>query len=351
MPSIPLPFVVSLLLAIIFVRMARERPENRLGNPLIAFVGFSAVRAAVVGLRWGYGFPLVNLAQPIMASALPSIAWVGFSGLQSSRNWTRGSAWLHALPVAAVAVLTLVWRFPIDIVLVALFVGYGGALLWLGRHGRGGLNAVRFGDEAAAHRALLIVGGMLIGSGLIDLVVAADFSFGLGAHAATIVAVGNVLSLAIIGYAAAVAEQARPSTDLSPEAPPDAPETGPSREVRPPETRESDAAILAAIDGLLNGRKLYRDSNLTLDRLARRAGIPARQISVAINRTHGRNVSQFVNAYRVAEAKRLLTDTDAPITEVMFEAGFQTKSNFNREFKRITGSAPSDYRRLMPDQP
>jgi AraC-like DNA-binding protein len=41
----------------------------------------------------------------------------------------------------------------------------------------------------------------------------------------------------------------------------------------------------------------------------------------------------------------LLAFTDEPVTQVMFEAGFQTKSNFNREFLRVTGMSPSDYRR------
>ena len=38
-----------------------------------------------------------------------------------------------------------------------------------------------------------------------------------------------------------------------------------------------------------------------------------------------------------------------PVTSVMFESGFQIKSNFNREFLRVTGMSPSEYRRAnMP---
>ena len=92
-------------------------------------------------------------------------------------------------------------------------------------------------------------------------------------------------------------------------------------------------------------RHLFRDPDLTLSRIARRAGIPARQISGAVNRLERRNVSQLVNGYRIEAAKRLLAQTDMPVTAVMFEAGFQTKSNFNREFLRVTGSSPSEFRR------
>ena len=46
----------------------------------------------------------------------------------------------------------------------------------------------------------------------------------------------------------------------------------------------------------------------------------------------------------IAEACRLLAETEEPITTVMFKAGFQTKSNFNREFRRVAGTSPSEWR-------
>jgi AraC-like DNA-binding protein len=51
-----------------------------------------------------------------------------------------------------------------------------------------------------------------------------------------------------------------------------------------------------------------------------------------------------MNGHRIAEACGLLTETDHSITTIMFEAGFQTKSNFNREFLRQTGTNPTDRR-------
>ena len=103
-------------------------------------------------------------------------------------------------------------------------------------------------------------------------------------------------------------------------------------------------ATIRRIDELMRDRKLYRDANLNLSRLARRAGIPARQISAASSRAMARNVSQYVNEQRIAEACRLLTDTDRPVTEIMFAVGFQTKSNFNREFRRVTSLSPAAWR-------
>jgi AraC-like DNA-binding protein len=41
-----------------------------------------------------------------------------------------------------------------------------------------------------------------------------------------------------------------------------------------------------------------------------------------------KNVSQYVNGHRIAEACRFLKGAGQPVTAVMFESGFQTKSNF-----------------------
>ncbi len=63
-----------------------------------------------------------------------------------------------------------------------------------------------------------------------------------------------------------------------------------------------------------------------------------------VNRLAGKNVSQFINDFRIAEACRLLSETDMPVTAAMFESGFQTKSNFNREFRRVTALSPAAWR-------
>ncbi|WP_216279322.1 AraC family transcriptional regulator [Rhodobacter sp. 24-YEA-8] len=106
----------------------------------------------------------------------------------------------------------------------------------------------------------------------------------------------------------------------------------------------NDALVLERLTAPLSERRLYRDPDLTLDRLSCRLGIPARQVSGAINCQLGCNVSQAINDWRIREAMRLLLETAAPVTQVMFNFGFQTKSNFNREFRQVAGSAPNEWR-------
>ena len=75
--------------------------------------------------------------------------------------------------------------------------------------------------------------------------------------------------------------------------------------------------------------------------------MPARQISGAVNRVAGKNVSQFINDFRIAEACRLLSETDMSVTAAMLESGFQTKSNFNREFRRVMSLSPASWRERL----
>ncbi|MBB4005173.1 helix-turn-helix domain-containing protein [Aurantimonas endophytica] len=342
MPSIPLPFVISLVLCLLLVRMGRQ-DDGRLGLfPLL--VGAFALQAALSGLNWSLGWHPVRLVQPILAAVLPALAFVAFDHLRRSGKPDPARLWPHLAPALLVSVLIVIRREPIDLVLFAVYLGYGIALLRMSRAGPGALVAARIGDENVAHRALVALGSLLIATAFIDAAVSLDLAFGGGRLAGTILTVSGVLWLAAAGYAATAAEGSRPASEpdgiqdvpASPTATIDGGiDAGP-----PPE----DAAIVARIDRLMREHHLYRDPDLTLERLARRAGTPARQISAALNRIHGRNVSQIVNEYRVAEARKRLVETREPVTTVMLESGFGTKSNFNREFLRVTGMSPSAYR-------
>ena len=53
---------------------------------------------------------------------------------------------------------------------------------------------------------------------------------------------------------------------------------------------------------------------------------------------------EYINALRVEEAKRLLENTDDPLTELSQTAGFGSLRTFNRVFKEQTGISPREYR-------
>ncbi len=94
--------------------------------------------------------------------------------------------------------------------------------------------------------------------------------------------------------------------------------------------------------------KPYLDPALTIVKLGRRLSIPPRYLSQVINDFMRINFYDFVNGYRVEEVKRLLQDESngkKKFLEILFEAGFNTKSAFNRAFKKHTGMTPSQFKR------
>jgi AraC-like DNA-binding protein len=342
MPAIPLPFVISLLLLILLVRMIAQ--DGGAFRPATIFTGACIVLVTTVGLRWTVDLQFVKFLQPVIAALLPPLAWICFSDLQRPSAIRR---WPHFLPAGLILFLSAiwnVWQAPIDLILALLFFGYGVSLLRRAHEGVDSFEAARLTDAAGARRAVLSVGALLLCSGIVDLLIAADFDFYQGVHAVSIVSLANMLTLPFVAYAIMIIGRSVPGDQEQDAVAQQAEKTRPTAD---------DRRIMEAIETIMRDKQLFRDPDLTLNRLSRRLGIPSRQISGAINRTLGRNVSQAVNEYRVREAQRLLQETDLPVTSVMFECGFQTKSNFNREFARVTGTSPSGYRRseaMLPSE-
>ena len=328
---IPLPFVVALLLLILFVAILRRDEEAAPNRPFLALLLLSVVQSILSGLRWGYGVEAVSYVAPVIAAMVPPLAYAGVSWLvRTSRRPLPVRIGLHAIPAAIILVLMVVWRDAIDIALVLIFVGYALAILLLMRPGADALRLAPFEGAVPAYRAIIFAAVALCLSASVDAFVFFDFTWAHGEHALTLISAGNLAALVILGIAAAAASRSRLPTETI--------ET-----TAKTETIE-DKETIARIDALMEAKKLYRDANLNLDRLARKAGIPTRQISAAINRAMDKNVSQYVNDYRIGEACRLLAATQKSVTEVMFEVGFQTKSNFNREFRRVTDMTPVAWR-------
>jgi AraC-like DNA-binding protein len=114
-----------------------------------------------------------------------------------------------------------------------------------------------------------------------------------------------------------------------------------------PLTREEKEQYLQRLQAYMETERPYLSASLTIDTLARRLSISSRYLSQVINETLGVNFLDFVNDYRVSEAKRILIDTTSNhrnILDVLFDSGLYTKSAFNRVFKQHTGMTPSEYK-------
>ncbi len=107
--------------------------------------------------------------------------------------------------------------------------------------------------------------------------------------------------------------------------------------------------ILNRLDRLLHEEKLFRNPNLSLADLAARIRAPAKHLSQAVNDKRGVTVPTLINLMRiesVASELRDNTSRERTITDIMLDAGFGSKSAFQREFQRRFGMSPSEYREL-----
>jgi AraC-like DNA-binding protein len=94
----------------------------------------------------------------------------------------------------------------------------------------------------------------------------------------------------------------------------------------------------------------YLNSDLMLDDLAERTGISSKKLSRFINDHYHQTFFDFINSFRIEEAKRIMTTTVDPkltVLEVMYQSGFNSKSSFNNLFKKKTGLTPSEFRKSL----
>jgi AraC-like DNA-binding protein len=99
----------------------------------------------------------------------------------------------------------------------------------------------------------------------------------------------------------------------------------------------------------MKSEKPYLDPSLNITNLAKKLSIPSRHLSQVINQSLHKNFFDFVNSYRIEEAKRYLADHSnnrKTVLEILYEVGFNSKSSFNNVFKKHTGMTPTEFKRL-----
>lgn len=108
-----------------------------------------------------------------------------------------------------------------------------------------------------------------------------------------------------------------------------------------------EMAFLEVNDYVLTNQK-YLDPYLSLESLSDELGKSTSNLSKLMNTYAGSNFSDYINGYRVDEAKKLLADKSFDtytIVAVGLECGFNSKSTFYTSFKKFTGVTPAIYRK------
>ncbi|WP_378173904.1 helix-turn-helix domain-containing protein [Aquimarina sp. SS2-1] len=101
------------------------------------------------------------------------------------------------------------------------------------------------------------------------------------------------------------------------------------------------------ISKLITDTKLYLEPDVSLAKLSKLLGKSTQITSSVINQYAKRNFNDFINHYRVQEAKKLLSTAEGKytISAIAFDTGFSSLSSFNSAFKKFEGMTPSSYRK------
>ncbi|MDQ1351253.1 MAG: Helix-turn-helix protein [Acidobacteriota bacterium] len=112
-----------------------------------------------------------------------------------------------------------------------------------------------------------------------------------------------------------------------------------------PETVEQ---VLPRLLQLMEKEKVYLKADLSLKSLAQRLNVHYNYLSQIINEQLHQGFNDFINSYRIEEAKRKLLDPaedNKTILDIAYDTGFYSKSVFNTAFKKFTGMTPSEFKK------
>lgn len=326
MPTFPIPVFVACALALVGLRLWRQKGRADL---LVVLLLLCALQSLIIALNQHYGVAGLHVVQPLVAALIPAAAWLAYRGRTTREDLVHGLG-----PLTTAAALVVAPPF-LDVVLPVLFVLYGGLILISAKDGADAQPNARLASGDLPARIWLVIGAALVATALSDALIVATQIAGYAQLRPWIISVFSVGNLLVIG-----ALSFSPHLDVVAD---DEPAETPPAETPPaaaPSPAVADPEIWQRVQALMQSERPYLDPDLTLSRLSRRLGVPTKPLSATINQATGENVSRFINAARIAAAQRALLDGES-ITNAMLMSGFNTKSNFNREFLRIVGTNPS----------
>ena len=107
------------------------------------------------------------------------------------------------------------------------------------------------------------------------------------------------------------------------------------------EGREESEGLLAKIFHFVESNY---EGACTLDALAAHTSYHYVYLSRYFKRCVGMSFTEYVNRYRINEAGYLLKNTEATVISIALDCGFDSLRSFNRNFKRVMGMTPVEYR-------
>ena len=332
MLTLPLPIVTFILSVFACALVWRLELGNRLAHRLLVGAFFlMCAGTLLIALRFGYGMEQFILIQRVIPLLIAPMIAFGFTAFFWSRE--RVTRWVFIHWGCVFTFVVVMQMFPryftaYDIVIGLTHVVAIGALLFMWRLGQ---DRLVYAPLDLGHRLIrwcLLSAICLTVIFLFETSIAISFAMERMDQAVKLVSYGSVfLLISTLSAIVLFSNHQKNGT----------------RAVAQPQG--VDVSLEHKARELLNETQLFLDTNLTLERLARRLHVPARALSEAVNQTQGVNVSQYVNGFRLAHAADMLVQTDQSVTRVLERSGFLTRSNFYREFERVYKKTPVEYRK------
>ncbi len=323
MPVLPIPMIIALLLLGLLLHRVLTRETN---PALLALIACCAAQSAVIALVQYYGVTGLRVVQPLLAAVVPAVAWLAFRQA-SVGHLRKQDLYLHTIgPV--VALISLATRpEALDVLIPVLFAAYGIAIAFALLRGEDSLPHSRLENGRMTVLVWRVLAIALVASAGSDIFIAIRLASG---HADVLLWLPSLFSsvtlliLGALGLSNAIESQ---STNAD------------GRTEYTVQDKIRDTAIVEKLESYIETHRPYLDPDLTLARLARKLHLPEKQLSSAINKGKNENVSRYINRHRVHHACALMRNGKS-VTEAMQASGFNTKSNFNREFLRVMGTNP-----------
>lgn len=115
-----------------------------------------------------------------------------------------------------------------------------------------------------------------------------------------------------------------------------------------PKFDEKSEEQFQSIIAFFNKTKVYKDKEINLFSVADLLQMPYRDVSRLINNYGNKNFNQFINEFRIEEAKKLIDEDHLDkfnLLGITEQVGFNSRSTFFAAFKAITGMTPAEYKK------
>jgi AraC-like DNA-binding protein len=333
--------LLCLLLAVQLLAMTAMRPAPKriLG---LNYLMYAHQSIALVGILAGYSVSPTYM-RPVVAMLLGPCLYVYFSCVRrkdASLHLKDGIHFLIGLLVFALLSAVKPLRGLIDYAILGSFIAYFLLIAWQMRHGH--LALAHLGAHALSARRWLISLMLMAGINIaLEIAVAIEMDSGVALRDSVSLIVASAAFLLLNSLTMLAALYRSDWLEWMYQ-------FGEHALQRPTVPIDTDlaSALFQRWEALVKTENLHKQEfGITLPQAAKKLQVPARQLSNAINQLYGKSFSVHLNDLRIQEAQRLLVQhPEMSVIDVMQESGFSSKSNFNKEFLRVTKVAPTAFR-------